>query len=92
MNLFVLFRFGSLSFIRDTVYFTHLILVSLFFPILLCPYQRTLSDFYLCTVVAEGKYVRVETSPPPELKEACVNDVFNSGPAYCLSCYSDDEN
>lgn len=92
MKLFVLFSFGSLSFIRDRVYFTLLSLVSLIFASLFCPYQRTVSVFYLCTVVAEEKYVRVETSPPPELKEACVNDVFNSGPAYCFSCYSDDEN
>lgn len=47
---------------------------------------------YLCTVVVEEKSVRALTSPPPELKEPCVNDVFNSGPAFCFCCYSNDEN
>lgn len=47
---------------------------------------------YLRTIVAKEKYVCTETSPPPELKEACVNDVFNSGLAYCFYCYSDEEN
>ena len=47
---------------------------------------------YLRTIVAEEKYVCTETSPPPELKGARVNDVFNSGLAYCFYCHSDEKN
>lgn len=40
---------------------------------------------HLYTVVTMEKYV---CAASPELKGASVNDVFNSGHAYCFCCYS----